>query len=108
MVAGEPTTNQRKNFDKVITPNNNNKRCFCGRYGALCQGKKTGGPWTSQDKKDHRNVLEVREVKYAILTFLFAFQSSINTHLNGCKWDIWCGRKKIDSNICFMRDVVEF
>ena len=26
MVAGEPTTNQWKNLDKVLTPNNNMKR----------------------------------------------------------------------------------
>lgn len=108
MAAGEPTTNQRKNLDKVITPNNNMKRCFCERSGARCQGKKTRGPWTSQEKKDHIYVLESRKVNYAILTFLFASQSSINTYLNGRKWDRWCGRRKIDSNRCLMRDVVQF
>ena len=38
-------------------------------WGAYCQGQKTGGPWTSQEKKDHINVLELRAVKYTILTF---------------------------------------
>ena len=38
-------------------------------WGAYCQGQKTGDPWTSQEKKDHINVLELRAVKYAILTF---------------------------------------
>ena len=38
-------------------------------WGTYCQGQKTGGPWTSQEKKDHINVLELRAVKYAILTF---------------------------------------
>ena len=37
-----------------------------GWGGAYCQGQKTEGPWTSQEKKD---VLELRAVKYAILTF---------------------------------------
>ena len=38
-------------------------------WGAYCQGQKTADPWTSQEKKDHINVLELRAVKYAILTF---------------------------------------
>ena len=38
-------------------------------WEAYCQGQKTGGPWTSQGKKDHIDVLELRAVSYAILTF---------------------------------------
>ena len=38
-------------------------------WGAYLQGQKTEGPWTSQKKNNHINVLELRAVKYAILTF---------------------------------------
>ena len=32
-------------------------------WGAYCQGQKTEGPWTSQKKNNHINVLELRAVK---------------------------------------------
>ena len=40
-----------------------------GGWGAYCQGQKTEGPWTSQEKKNQINNSELRAVKYAILTF---------------------------------------
>ena len=39
-------------------------------WRAYYQCQRTGGPWTSQEKKNHINVLELMAVKYAILTFL--------------------------------------
>lgn len=69
MVAGEHTTNQRKNLDKFTTLNNNVNQCFCGRSGARCQGQNAGGTWTYQDRKNHINVLELSAVRYAIPTF---------------------------------------
>ena len=73
MVGGEPTTNQRENLNKSTTPNNNINRCFFRRLGGggggYCQGQKKRRTWTCQEKKDHINILELRAVKYAILTF---------------------------------------
>ena len=37
-------------------------------WGTYCQGQKKRAPWTSQERKDHINVLELRAVKNAILT----------------------------------------
>ena len=69
IVGGGSTTNQRETLDKFTTPKNSINRCFFGRLGVYCQGQKTGWIWTSQKKNDHINVLELRAVKYAILTF---------------------------------------
>ena len=40
-----------------------------GGGGGYCQGQKKRRTWTCQEKKDHINILELRAVKYAILTF---------------------------------------
>ena len=69
IVGGGSTTNQRETLDKFTTPKNSINRCFFGRLGVYCQGQKTVWIWTSQKKNDHINVLELRAVKYAILTF---------------------------------------
>ena len=92
ILVGELTINQRENLQKFTIANNNIistnaslKGCEGGgKGGAYGQGQKTGGPWTSHEKKDHINVLKLRAVKYTILTFFsFACQSSINMHSNG-------------------------
>ena len=49
--------------------------------GSYCHDQKTGGPWTSQEKKDHINVLELRAVKYAILTFSRLHPKSQSIHI---------------------------
>ena len=69
MVSVESTTKRRENLDKFRTPSNNINRCFIGRLKGLLRKSKDRGPWTSQENKDHVNVLELRAVKHAILTF---------------------------------------
>ena len=50
-------------------------------WGAYFQGQKTGSPWASQEKKDHINVLELRAVKYAILTFSCLYLKVQSKHI---------------------------
>ena len=38
-------------------------------WGAFCRGQRTGGPWSLQEKKLHINVLELKAIQIAILTF---------------------------------------
>lgn len=38
-------------------------------WGAFCRGRGTGGPWSSQEKKFHINILELKAIQIAILTF---------------------------------------
>ena len=38
-------------------------------WGAVCQGSRTGGPWSIIERQQHINVLELKAVKIAILTF---------------------------------------
>ena len=38
------------------------------RWGAFCQGHKTGGSWTLLKSKYYTNVLELKAAKFAILT----------------------------------------
>jgi len=37
-------------------------------WGAFCQGIRTGGAWSSQEKNFHINILELLAIKYAILS----------------------------------------
>ena len=38
-------------------------------WGASCQGQSTGGPWSREEQKLHINVLELKSIKLALLTF---------------------------------------
>ena len=38
-------------------------------WGACCRGQKTGGPWSLQEKNLHINVLELKAIQIAIMTF---------------------------------------
>ena len=45
-------------------------RCINQRVGgATCQGISTGGPWSQEERKAHINILELKAVHLAILTF---------------------------------------
>ena len=39
------------------------------RWGAVCQGISTGGKWSKEEQLLHINVLELKAVKLALLTF---------------------------------------
>ena len=69
MLGGEPTLIKEKTLINSQPQITISIDASLEGWGAYCQGQKTGGPWTSQEKKDHINVLELRAVKYAILTF---------------------------------------
>ena len=38
-------------------------------WGAFCQGIPTGGEWTSEEKENHINILELKAVKLALMSF---------------------------------------
>ena len=38
-------------------------------WGAYCQGKRTGGPWSERERDLHINLLELKAANFAILTF---------------------------------------
>ena len=42
---------------------------FRQRLGAYCKGFSTGGKWSKEEKLFHINILELLELKFAILTF---------------------------------------
>ena len=44
-------------------------RCINQRVGCTCQGTSTGGPWSQEEQKAHINILELKSVHLAILTF---------------------------------------
>ena len=46
-------------------------------WGAYCQGKKTGGPWSERERDLHINILELKAANFAILTF-----TQNKSHLN--------------------------
>ena len=69
MLGGEPTLIKEKTLINSQPQITISVDASLEGWGAYCPGQKTGGPWTSQEKKDHINVLELRAVKYAILTF---------------------------------------
>ena len=46
----------------------NADRCFQG-WGAVCQGIRTGGPWSKKEQEYHINLLQLLAIKFALLTF---------------------------------------
>ena len=38
-------------------------------WGAFCQGIPTGGEWTSEEKENHINILELKTGKLALMSF---------------------------------------
>ena len=50
-------------------------------WGAYCQGQRTGEPWSKLETKEHINVMELKTVKFAILTFTKIFPQAKTIHL---------------------------
>ena len=81
MVNREPTTNQRENFDKFTAPNNNIIQCFFGQLGGLLLRSKERGTLDISREERSNKCFRIDGSKVCIFTFfLFASQSSINTH----------------------------
>lgn len=81
MVNREPTTNQRENFDKFTAPNNNIIQCFFGQLGGLLPRSKERGTLDISREERSNKCFRIDGSKVCIFTFfLFASQSSINTH----------------------------
>ena len=38
-------------------------------WGAVCQGRRTGGPWSKKEQEYHINLLQLLAIKFALLTF---------------------------------------
>ena len=81
MLGGEPTLIKEKTLINSQPQITISVDASLEGWGAYCPGQKTGGPWTSQEKKDHINVLELRAVKYAILTFSRLHPKSQSIHI---------------------------
>ena len=80
MVSRQPTTNQKKNFDKFTTPNNNINPCFLRRLGALIVKVKRQGD-LGHLRKERSYVLELRALKYAILAFSRLHPNAQSIHI---------------------------
>ena len=69
-----------KNSQPQITISTDASLKSCGgeEGGAYGQGRKTGGALTSQEKRDHINVLKLRAVKYTVLTFFHLHANALS------------------------------
>ena len=69
MVGSQFEIKQWKVFS-METPSVHKKiGCIKGRLEGYCQDKRTGFPWSEEERKLHFNVLELKAVKFAILAF---------------------------------------
>ena len=50
-------------------------------WGTSCQGLKTGGPWSVKKQNFHINVLELKTVKLAIMSFTLKEKDAILVHI---------------------------
>ena len=50
-------------------------------WGACCQGQRTGGQWSFQEKEMHINFLELKAAKLAIISFHRLFPESLSIHI---------------------------
>ena len=69
MVEGEFTSSERQTTENGNATVNHPNGCFQNMWRAVCQGTTARGTWSYQEMTKHIGVLELIEVKLAILIF---------------------------------------
>ena len=65
----------------TATTADNRHRCVSPRLGCILQRSQNGGQWSALEKTFHINVLELKAVKLAILSFHRIFPNTLSVHI---------------------------
>ena len=81
LVGKKSETKKWEVFSDHKTPKSYSLSCIVEKLGAFCQGQMAQESWEKLDVKKHKNMLELKVAKFAMMTFTKMFPTAKTIHL---------------------------